>query len=126
MNGDRRDAWIDLPGEDDVRGLLGRALPERRGVLAAVQRMVLTGRVYLRHLPALRRLGTSFVGMAGSRFPYDFGSVPNMGRLLFAHPDLCLPFGLQYARLMGGPGALDRAEREMVAAVASAAQDGFY
>ncbi len=126
MNGGRREAWIDLPSEDALRGLLGRALPDRRGVVAAVRRAAVTGRLYLRHLPALRRLGASFVGMAGSRFPYDFGFVPNMGRLLFAHPDLCLPFGLQYARLMGGPGTLDRAEREMVAAVASAAQDGFY
>jgi hypothetical protein len=126
VNDDRREAWIDLPGEDDVRGLMGRALPDRWGVPAAVRRVVVTGRLYLRHLPALGRLAASFVGMAGSRFPYDFGFVPNMGRLLFAHPDLCLPFALQYARLMGGAGALDRAEREMVAAVASAAQQGFY
>lgn len=126
MNGDRPEAWIDLPGEDDVRGLMGRALPERRGVLAALPRAAVTARLYLRQLPALRRLGASFVGMAGRRFPYDFGFVPNMGRLLFAHPDLCLPFALQYARLMCGPGALERGEREMVAAVASAAQDSFY
>jgi hypothetical protein len=126
MNGDRPEAWIELPGEDDLRGLMGRALPERRGVLPAVQRAVVTGGRYVRQLPALGRLTASFVGMAGSRFPYDFGFVPNMGRLLFAHPDLCLPFALQYARLMGGPGALDRREREMVAAVASAAQESYY
>jgi hypothetical protein len=126
MNADRPEAWIDLPDEDDVRGLMGRALPERRGALAGVQRAAVTGRRYVRQFPALRRLAASFIGMAGSRFPYDFGFVPNMGRLLYAHPDLCLPFALQYARLMSGPGALDRVEREMVAAVASAAQESFY
>lgn len=120
------EAWVCLPSEDDVRGLMGRALPGRRGMLAASQRVVVTGRKFLRHLPSLRRLAATFVSMAGSRFRYDFGFVPNMGRLLFAHPDLCLPFALHYARLMSGPGALERAEREMVAAVAAAAQDSFY
>ncbi len=126
MTDERSEAWVRLPSEDDVRGLMGQALPGRRGVLAASQRVVVTGRKFLRHLPSLTRLGAAFVGMAGTRFRYDYGFVPNMGRLLFAHPDLCLPFALHYARLMSGPGALDPAEREMVAAVAAAAQDSFY
>ena len=126
MNDQRSEAWVCLRREEDVRGLMGRALPGRRGVLAASQRVVVTGWKYLRHLPSLRRLGASFATMAGSRFPYDFGFVPNMGRLLFAHPDLCLSFGMHYARVMSGPGALEPAEREMVAAVAAAAQSSFY
>lgn len=63
----------------------------------------------------------------GPRRPgYDFGYVPAMGRLLAAHPEIGPPFARLFGQVMFGPGALDRSEREMVAAVAAAAQDCFY
>ena len=63
-------------------------------------------------------------GMSGG--PYDFGFLPAMTRLVFAHPGIGPAFGTLFAQIMFGPGALDRAEREMVAAVAAAAQDCVY
>lgn len=65
--------------------------------------------------------------MAGKGSPYDFGFIPAMGGLLAAHPDISPPFLALYQQIMFAPdGALSRAEREMTAAVASAAQDCFY
>ncbi len=58
--------------------------------------------------------------------PYDFGFVPAMGGLLATHPEIGPPFFALYQQIMFAPGALSRAEREMIAAVASAAQDCFY
>lgn len=58
--------------------------------------------------------------------PYDFGFVPGMTRLLLAHDEIGQLFRALFARIMFGPGALPRREREMVAAVASAAQDCHY
>jgi hypothetical protein len=58
--------------------------------------------------------------------PYDFGFLPAMMRLVFAHPGIGPPFASTFATIMFGPGALTRPEREMVAAVAAAAQDCFY
>ncbi len=63
--------------------------------------------------------------MGGAR-GYDFGFVPAMGRLIGAHPGIAPFFGALFMRLMFGPGALERREREMVAAVAAAAQDCRY
>jgi alkylhydroperoxidase/carboxymuconolactone decarboxylase family protein YurZ len=60
------------------------------------------------------------------RPPYDFGFVGDMSRLLAAHPRIGPPMLQAFAEIMFAPGALDRAEREMVAAVASAAQDCVY
>jgi len=57
---------------------------------------------------------------------YDFGYVAGMSRLIMAHPRIAPAFGALYASIMFGPGALTRAEREMVAAVAAAAQDCHY
>ena len=59
--------------------------------------------------------------------PYDFGFVPAMGGLIMTHSEIGpLFFGL-YQQIMFAPGgALSRAEREMTAAVAAAAQDCFY
>jgi len=57
---------------------------------------------------------------------YDFGFVPNMGRLLRAHPRIVRRFHALFAEVMFAPGALDRREREMIAAVAAAAQDCHY
>ena len=58
--------------------------------------------------------------------PYNFGYVAGMSRLIMAHPRIAPMFGALYAAIMFAPGALSRAEREMVAAVAAAAQDCHY
>lgn len=58
--------------------------------------------------------------------PYDFGFVGGMSRLLSAHPRLGQAMRGYFAEVMFAPGVLSRAEREMVAAVASAAQDCEY
>jgi alkylhydroperoxidase/carboxymuconolactone decarboxylase family protein YurZ len=63
---------------------------------------------------------------SGQRSPYDFGFISGMGRLLSAHPRIGPAMQRAFAEIMFAPGALDRAEREMVAAVASAAQDCEY
>jgi alkylhydroperoxidase/carboxymuconolactone decarboxylase family protein YurZ len=57
---------------------------------------------------------------------YNFGFVPNMGRLIRAHPRLARRFHKLFSEIMFGEGALDRREREMIAAVAAAAQDCHY
>ena len=62
----------------------------------------------------------------GVKDPYDFGFLPAMGRLLAAHDEIGPVFRMLFAQVMFKPGHLSRAEREMVAAVASAAQDCFY
>jgi alkylhydroperoxidase/carboxymuconolactone decarboxylase family protein YurZ len=58
--------------------------------------------------------------------PYNFGFVGAMGRLLMAHPRIGPPFQALFGEIMFAPGALDRQEREMVAAVAASAQTCFY
>ena len=59
--------------------------------------------------------------------PYNFGFVPAMPRLLMAHPRLAPVFMQLYGEIMFSPeSVLTRAEREMVAAVTSVAQDCFY
>jgi alkylhydroperoxidase/carboxymuconolactone decarboxylase family protein YurZ len=58
----------------------------------------------------------------GPRSPYDFGFVGDMSRLLAAHGRIGPAMQRAFAEIMFAPGALTRAEREMVAAVASAAQ----
>ena len=57
---------------------------------------------------------------------YDFGYLPAMGRLQATHKDIGPLFGALYRQVMFGPGALGRQEREMVVAVAAAAQDCRY
>ena len=54
------------------------------------------------------------------------GFVPGMARLITAHMRIAHQFGPLFQEVMAGPGVLSRGEREMVAAVASAAQDCFY
>jgi len=62
-----------------------------------------------------------------TKFPYDFGFLPAMMRLIMAHARIGPAFGSLFAQIMFSPqGALDRREREMVAAVAAAAQDCHY
>lgn len=58
--------------------------------------------------------------------PYNFGFVTGMSRLLSAHPRIGPMFQRLYAEIMFAPGALDRQEREFVAAVAASAQSCFY
>jgi hypothetical protein len=62
----------------------------------------------------------------GVKSPYDFGFVGGMSRLLSAHERLGAAMRGFFAEVMFAPGALSRDEREMVAAVASAAQDCEY
>lgn len=65
-------------------------------------------------------------GMRGDQGPYGFGFVPGMARLIVAHDQIGPAFGALFAQVMFAPGHLERREREMVAAVAAAAQDCFY
>ena len=58
--------------------------------------------------------------------PYDFGFLPAMARLIVAHDRIAPFFGALFQQIMFAPGSLERREREMVAAVASAAQDCHY
>jgi alkylhydroperoxidase/carboxymuconolactone decarboxylase family protein YurZ len=57
---------------------------------------------------------------------YDYGFVSGMGRLLAAHRRIGAAFVGLFTEIMFGEGTLNRAEREMVAAVAAAAQDCEY
>ena len=58
--------------------------------------------------------------------PYDFGFIPGMARLRSAHKRIAPKMSDLFREIMFAPGDLTRAEREMVAAVASAAQDCNY
>jgi hypothetical protein len=63
----------------------------------------------------------------GGEVGYDFGFLPAMGRLIVTHPRIGLAFMVMYSEIMFSPeGVLSRAEREMIAGVAAAAQDCFY
>jgi alkylhydroperoxidase/carboxymuconolactone decarboxylase family protein YurZ len=58
--------------------------------------------------------------------PYNFGFVAAMGRLIAAHDSIGPSFAALFNQILFAKGALSRAEREMVAAVAAAAQDCHY
>lgn len=58
--------------------------------------------------------------------PYDFGFVPGMGRLIATHDGIGPLFSSLFDQIMFEKGSLTRAEREMIAAVAAAAQDCHY
>jgi alkylhydroperoxidase/carboxymuconolactone decarboxylase family protein YurZ len=62
----------------------------------------------------------------GQGHPYDFGFVAGMSRLIMAHAEIAPFFGGLFRQIMFQEGTLTRREREMVAAVAAAAQDCFY
>jgi alkylhydroperoxidase/carboxymuconolactone decarboxylase family protein YurZ len=49
-----------------------------------------------------------------------------MGRLLMSHPRIGTRFRELFGAVMFEPGVLARREKEMIAAVAAAAQDCFY
>lgn len=59
-------------------------------------------------------------------YPYDFGFLGGMTRLCRAHKRIAGPIGDLSAEIMFAPGHLERHEREMIAAVATAAQDCHY
>ena len=63
----------------------------------------------------------------GKGHPYDFGFQPRMSMLISSHMRIAPFFGQLFREIMfSEQGALDRREREMVAAVAAAAQDCHY
>jgi len=63
----------------------------------------------------------------GRVYPYDFGFLPAMGRLLRTHPRIGGAFLKLFGEIMWTPeSCLSRGEREMIAAVAAAAQDCHY
>jgi hypothetical protein len=57
---------------------------------------------------------------------YGFEFIPAMARLLATHDKIGSALGALLRQIMFEPGYLGRQEREMVAAVASAAQDCYY
>jgi hypothetical protein len=63
---------------------------------------------------------------SGMKPVYNFGFVGGMSRLLAAHGRIGKALQGAFYEMMFAPGALSRAEREMLAAVASAAQDCEY
>lgn len=67
--------------------------------------------------------------LGGTPHPYEVytgGVVPRMSRLIMAHDVIGKAYvGLSKA-IMFSPGALTRAEREMLAAVTASAQDCYY
>jgi alkylhydroperoxidase/carboxymuconolactone decarboxylase family protein YurZ len=62
----------------------------------------------------------------GTKPSYDFGFLPAMGRLVRTHPQIGPAMLQLFGQIMFAPGALTRAEREMIAAVTAAAQDCHY
>jgi carboxymuconolactone decarboxylase family protein len=66
------------------------------------------------------------IANAGPSQPYRFGYRSEMGLLLSAHPRIGPAFGALSTEVMFAPGSLSRAEREMIAATAAAAQDCHY
>lgn len=70
--------------------------------------------------------GEDVQALLGRGAIYDFGFVPAMSRLVLSHMDIAPHFGALFSQVMFAPGALERSEREMVAAVTAAAQDCFY
>jgi alkylhydroperoxidase/carboxymuconolactone decarboxylase family protein YurZ len=58
--------------------------------------------------------------------PYNVGPAMAMSRLSRAHPRIGKAFSGLFAEIMFQPGVLERRQREMVAAVAAAAQDCEY
>jgi len=67
--------------------------------------------------------------LQGQTHPYVTfmgGVIPRMGRLILAHDRIGPALAALSRIVLFGPGTLSRAEREMVAAVATAAQDCAY
>lgn len=63
----------------------------------------------------------------GRQHPLDFGFLPSMTRLIAAHERIEAPLRALTWEVMFAPaGMLERRERELLAAVSSAAQDCYY
>jgi len=62
----------------------------------------------------------------GATHPMDYGFLPAMTRLVAAHGRIGPRLSALTAQVMFSPGVLEPCEREMIAAVAAAAQDCFY
>lgn len=63
----------------------------------------------------------------GKSYPYDFGFLPAMGRLLRMHGRIGKAFLQLFSEIMwSAESRLSRQEREMIAGVAAAAQDCHY
>lgn len=62
----------------------------------------------------------------GQASAYGFEFIPAMARLMATHDKIGPALGALLRQIMFEPGNLNRQEREMVAAVASAAQDCYY
>jgi alkylhydroperoxidase/carboxymuconolactone decarboxylase family protein YurZ len=63
----------------------------------------------------------------GAKYPYDFGFLPAMGRLIRTHPRIAQAWVKLFGEIMWSPeSVLSRQEREMIAGVAAAAQDCHY
>ena len=73
-------------------------------------------------LPTEEELRSRMPPGGSGKTSYNFGFISSMGRLLSAHPRIGPAMRDFFYEVMFAPGALDRAEREMVAAVTSAAQ----
>lgn len=120
------EAWVTLPPERDLRGFLSSWGPREAGLGPRLAQARATLRNAAGFTPAVVGLARATARSVGRRMAYDFGFIPAMGRLIMAHREVGLPFLMLFSRVMFGPGALTRAEREAVAAVAAAAQDCFY
>lgn len=120
------EAWVELPAEEDLRGFMGSWGEPAPDLRARLVRAGATVRNMRRFTPAMAGLARATGRSIGRRMAYDFGFIPAMGRLLLTHREIGLPFVMLFSRVMFGPGALTRAEREAVAAVTAAAQDCFY
>jgi alkylhydroperoxidase/carboxymuconolactone decarboxylase family protein YurZ len=66
------------------------------------------------------------MGYGSTPHPYDFGFIPGMARLRMAHRRIGPAMTQLFREVMFAPGALTRAEREMIAAVTAAVQDCRY
>jgi hypothetical protein len=74
----------------------------------------------------MRALAEAAGGSSGIKPSYNFGFIGGMSRLLAAHRRIGKAMQGLFYEIMFAEGALTRAEREMLAAVASAAQDCEY
>lgn len=121
-----REAWVELAPTSRFRGVFTSWEAPATGLHERLGRMRTTAASLARLAPAMGDIGASVRKAMGRRAAYNFGFVPAMGRLIMTHPGFGLAFLTTFARVMFGPSALSRAEREAIAAVAARAQDCFY
>jgi hypothetical protein len=92
MSNQRRQAWVKLPSDDELRRMMAGPAPSTP--------------------PA--------------KHPYNFGFSAGMSRLMRAHERIGRAYGRLFLEVMATETRLTRREKEMVAAVAAAAQDCHY